>query len=109
MITLLANLNARSSQPSSDSAQAIERVAIRRPNTSGGVLSFLRSVARAIRHDPTPATNEDRSGIEEGVCHDEEAEDQDAGHAGEPGSIHEIEEVEIEEVQTTPAEQGCLA
>jgi len=104
MITLLANLNARSSQPSPNSAKAIERVVIRRPNTSGGVLSFLRSVARTIRHDLTSGPNEDHSGIEEGARRVEGVENQDAGRAADTGSIHEIEEAE-----GTPAGQECLA
>jgi len=92
VITLLANLNARTTQPAPDPDRAIER-AIRRPvNSSGGPLSFLRSIARSIartiRHDLTSVPNENLSGENVGI---DEAERQSQGvdnHDGEePGSI----------------------
>jgi len=101
MITLFANLNARSSQPSPDSVRVIERVAIRGPNAGGAISPLPRSAAHTIHRDLTSVPNQDHSRVEEGARHVEEAENQDAGHAEESGSIRELEEVEA-----APAEQG---
>jgi len=86
--TLLANLNARTTQPAPDPNKAIERV-IRRPaNSSGGGLSFLRSIARTIRHDLTSSPNENLSGENVGID-EAESQLQVVEQDEEPGSIRE--------------------
>jgi len=94
MITLFANLNSRrSSQSSPDSAKIIERIVMRRSNTSSGIeLPSLCSVARIIRHYLTSVPNEGRSRIEHGACQDGETGNQDVDRRGEDGPTHDAAE-----------------
>jgi len=91
VLTLLANLNSRTTQPAPDPNRAIERV-IRKPaNSSTGVLSSLRTIARKIRHDLTSVPNENLSGSIGGVGIDGAGRQSQlvAEQDEEPGSIRE--------------------
>jgi len=90
IITLLANLNARSPQPTPVPTKAIERIVVGRRDSGGGVLSFLRSVVRTIRHDLTSGPNEARA-VEEVEHQDEETQIQAIGYDEGPAEIEAVE------------------
>lgn len=98
VITLLANLNARTARPAPDPSKPVKRPVLKRPDSSGGILSFLHSVVHTMRNDLNSAPNVEFSG--ENISIDETgSQSQTVNHEEGAGSIREEDMPRLDELE----------